>query len=74
MSQRQVTIAQSTQTQAYMGQSVLQKGGIQASVVHLSGVKTQRGCGYGLVLFERDLPRAILLLKQRNAFVGEIIR
>ena len=73
LSQRQSIIAQSSLTYAYKGQSILQENGIPSQIIRLSGQRTQRGCGYGLSLAKQELPRAVMLLRQRGAFIGEIL-
>ena len=67
MGERRSVIAQSSLTYAY-------EGGIRVQIIRLSGVQTQRGCGYGLSVAPHDLDRSVLLLRQSGAFVGEIIR
>ena len=74
MGQRQSIIAQSSLTFAYKGESILRASGIVVRIVRLSSERTQKGCGYGLSVNNADLDRAILLLRQRGAFVGEIWR
>jgi hypothetical protein len=67
-------IAQSSLTYAYKGESILRANGIGVRLVRLSGNQSQKGCGYGLAVSQSELPRAVLLLRQSGAFVGEIIR
>ena len=74
MGQRQVIIAQSSLTFAYKGEGILRANGIRVGIVRLSSEKTRRGCGYGLSLGEAELPKALALLKQQGAFIGEIVR
>lgn len=74
MGQRQMIIAQSSLTYAYKGESILKASGIRVMVIKLSDQKTQRGCGYGLSVSENDLQRALSILRQRGAFIGEILR
>jgi len=72
--ERRSVIAQSSLTYAYKGEAILRAGGIRVQIIRLSGVQTQRGCGYGLSVAPHDLDRSVLLLRQSGAFVGEIIR
>ena len=74
MGQRQSIIAQSSLTYAYKGEGILRANGIYTEIIRLSGQQTQRGCGYGLLVSQKDLNRAVTLLQQNGAFVGEILR
>jgi hypothetical protein len=67
-------IAQSSLTYAYKGEAILRENGIHVQILRLSGQKTQRGCGYGLSVKDNELQRALSLLRQRGAFIGEIIK
>ena len=74
MGQRQLVIAQSSLTYAYKGESILRSAGIPTMIVRLSAEKTHRGCGYGLSINESDLQRALGQLRQKGAFIGEIVK
>jgi len=68
-----VIIAQSSLTYAYHGRDILSMAGIPCSIVRLSEGSTRRGCGYGLSLPSAQLNRALSLLHEKNAFVGEVL-
>ena len=74
MQEKMIIIAQSTLTHAYKGEAILRSGGIWVQTIRLSGKKTQNGCGYGLSLRESDLNRALMLLRAKGAFIGQILR
>ena len=74
MGQRQSIIAQSSLTFAYKGESILRANGIAVRVIRLSSERTHKGCGYGLSVDASDLNRAIGVLRQRGAYIGEIIK
>ena len=67
-------IAQSSLTHAYKGEAVLRSVGRPVQIVRLSAEKTLRGCGYGLLVRDHELQKALSLLKSRGAFIGEIIK
>ena len=74
MAEKFLIIAQSSLTYAYKGEAILRENGMRVQILKLSGQKTQRGCGYGLSVKASDLQRALSLLRQRGAFIGEIIK
>lgn len=66
-------IAQSSLTYAYKGEGILRQAGIPVKIIRLSSGQTVNGCGYGLSVPADSLSACISLLKQRGAFVGQII-
>ena len=59
-------------TYAQRGESLLRNAGIRCAVQRTPKWMEEQGCGYRLRLYDRDLPKALELLRQKQVAFRKI--